>query len=190
MKYSNQDINNYYRNRMVELSKKYPDEFLEEFPDGYINEILEVIQFNDNEMEIINFLFENIYYGGYKTGKQKTALVQLCLNCIDNAEKTINFIKGEYEEIDKGLLENFVDINLKRKLININTQINFKYIWYEIYNIENALDNDIYNREKLFDNYFIVSLSRVSFNKDKTKAMAEWGRTFGPLSGSGEYLII
>ena len=170
MKYSNKDIIKYYRKM--------------EF-DKYSGINPEIIQFDDHEIKILRSLLYD--------SSNKRALVHLNLDYIENPESTKNFIRKFYNDVDEELLDNYINRNSKWTLIDKNIKINENVLWYEEYEMKNKLKNKIkeyiYGDSGLFSSYYTVSLSRIGFNGNKSKAMLEYGTTVAFLCGSGKYLF-
>jgi hypothetical protein len=163
MKYSNQDIINYYKKDKVN----------------------KIIQFDNYEVEVINYMLEKMVYNSkYITEDINPVYVCLKMDCIYDPNNARHYFEEEYAYIDKDLITNFVEKNSELMLIDKKTKFIGEYRWYEEYAIDNPLDYD----KK--DYSCIVTLSRVGFNNNKAKAMIEFGTQYDPYNGSGEYYIL
>jgi hypothetical protein len=87
MKYTNQDIINYYTENNIYSLDKIP----------------EIIRLDDFEMEVINYLLHQ------ECNDFTSALVRLELEHVDHPENTEAYIKTQYKDIDQELLNNFIE---------------------------------------------------------------------------------
>jgi hypothetical protein len=141
------------------------------------NDPLEIFTFEEEEIEIINLLFagndqkfvyqELFDFSNCRNRTRKELLLEDC--------KKIEEIAGDEVTND------FIEKNKKRLLIDRNTKFAFKYLWYE----EQALVN-----KENFSGYPSLELSRIGFNKERTKCILCYGYMAGGLAGDGGFIIM
>ena len=177
MEITNQTIIDFYQTR----EKPVVMEGARIFTFPLFDEQLEVFNFEEEELTVINQLFGKVnqlyilqQLRGYSKDGSKTN--------IDQIYNDLQIIKrNKHEEIEDELLNNFIEKNSKRQIIDKATKFNFNFLWYE-------------ERFILEGNNFVgfplLELSRVGFNHDKTKCLIYYGFQEAPLAGSGCYKIM
>jgi hypothetical protein len=168
-----ENINKYKRPLIIEGRNKI------KFPQH--NDPLEIFTFEEEEIEIINLLFASYFgneqvfvhqelyddFGAWPRRTRKELLLESC--------KSIEEIVGDE------VINDFIEKNKKRLLIDRNTKFDFKYLWYE----EQAL----IDKEK-FSGYPSLELSRIGFNKERTKCILLRAYMAGGLAGDGGFIIM
>ena len=179
MEITNQTILDFYQTREIPVVREGTRTFT--FP--LFIEKLEVFNFEEEELTVINQLFRNInddplyllqQLGGYSKDGSKSKT--------DQIYDDLQFIKKRnYEELDDELFNNFIEKNSKRLIIDKATKFNFNFLWYEERSILEGND---------FVGYPLLELSRVGFNNDRTKCLLYRGYQAAPLAGDGCYIIM
>ena len=140
-------------------------------------EPLEFFTFDKNELEIINSLFSKFTKKVYVFRElQARAFLPFCgKSKKEQLIENCNFLKERYSDIENEIVVDFIEKNSKSLFIDKDTKFNFKFSW---------LNNASRGR------YPFLDLSRIGFNKDKTKCLFYRGYAVEGLAGDGGFLIL
>jgi hypothetical protein len=173
--------------KIIEFLKNHQRPFVREgariFTFPLFNEQLEVFNFDEEELTVINQLFRNFSDNdrlfifqelrGYSKDENKLKYEQIY--------EDLQYIKRLEIELENELINDFIEKNSKRLILDKATKFDFNFLWYE----EQLLIG--YNN---FVGFPLCELSRVGFNNNKTKCLLYRGFQAGHLAGMGCYIIM
>jgi len=152
----------------------------------------EVIKFDQDELEVINFFGawelsivegfceRNCRKDFFRKGNPIYVFQKLTDFCEypkysnkEQASRGFNYLKEE----DFDLIDDYNKKNSKSMIIDRDTKFDFNFAWYE--------DDDVITGSEKNTKYPFLELSRIGFNKDKSKCIINSGYSIAELNGSG-----
>jgi len=155
------------------------------------------IVFDSNELEVINFLLSK----QNEVGKVLLINLRLTLDSyttestLNQARNTGLFLTSKYSEIDKILLDDFIEKNSIKMTIKRSTVFSVDFEWFDDIKEQMGVTSGVSSywsklREVSPNFGAIVHLSRIGFSTDKNIAIAYIEIIRGSMSGSGDFLVL
>jgi hypothetical protein len=108
-------------------------------------------------------------------------------------EQLTNLLKSRFSErISDDVIQDFLKVNKKDVILENNFNKNIKIVLLSKEEESTFEGSNFWSRfySKYPKSGGLISLSRVGFNKDRTKALLQYVETSGDLSGSGYYILL
>ena len=148
---------------------------------------MDIIVLSDEELKIYNKIIENRDVYGINSNRYDNVFISNKFvsgfrDETTNIEKLTEFFNNSYSlDVDRKLLESFIQNNSKKQSLDKNTKFKYNFYWSE--------DNKNYLSKK--DDFDVfLSFSRIGFNECHTRAFLYTSHFFGPLSAMGGYTLL